>query len=73
MLKVNGLFIPMKSYVEEEFKTSLNRSILLGYEFIKKIEYNLPIENANRSLLIYEKIRKTDNKYPRNYNLIKKQ
>ena len=63
----------MKSNISEEFDESLNRAIKLGYEFIKKIEYNLPIENANRSLLIYEKIKKTDNKYPRSYNLIKKQ
>ena len=73
LLKKDGLFIPMKSNISEEFDESLNRAIKLGYEFIKKIEYNLPIENANRSLLIYEKIKKTDNKYPRSYNLIKKQ
>ena len=73
MLKKNGLFIPMKSNVIDEFNNSINKAILLGFEFIKKIEYILPIENANRSLLIYEKIKKTDNKYPRSYNLIKKQ
>lgn len=73
MLKINGLFIPMKSNVEEEFNNSLNKAILLGYEFIKKIEYDLPIEHSDRSLLIYEKIKKTDIKYPRSYNLIKKQ
>ena len=73
MLKVNGLFIPMKSNVECEFEESLNRAIHLGYEYINKIEYNLPIENSNRTLLIYEKIKKTDIKYPRSYNLIKKQ
>ena len=73
MLKIKGLFIPMKSNVEEEFNNSLNKAILLGYEFIKKIEYDLPIEHSDRSLLIYEKIKKTDIKYPRSYNLIKKQ
>ena len=73
MLKMNGLFIPMKSNVEDEFKESFNKSILLGYEFVKKIEYELPIENSNRTLLIYEKIKKINIKYPRSYNLIKKQ
>ena len=73
MLKVGGLFIPMKSNVESEFNDSVNKSILLGYEFIKNIEYDLPIENAKRTILIYEKIKKTDIKYPRSYNIIKKQ
>ena len=73
ILKINGLFVPMKSYVEDEFNESKNKSLLLGYEFIKKIEYNLPIENSKRTLLIYKKIKKTDKKYPRSYNLIKRQ
>ena len=72
LLKINGLFIPLKSNVEEEFKESINKSKLLGYEFINKIEYSLPIENSNRTILVYKKISKTDLKYPRNYNIIKK-
>ena len=73
LLKVDGLFIPMKSNVEEELKQANNKSKLLGYEMINKIDYILPIEESNRTLLIYKKIKKTDPKYPRNYNIIKKQ
>ena len=73
LLKVNGLFIPMKSNVTEEFDESIKKANILGYIFKNKIEYKLPIENSNRTLLIYEKIKTTDLKYPRNYNLIKKQ
>ena len=72
LLKINGLFIPMKSNVDIEFNESIDKAKLLGYKYINKIEYILPIENSNRTLLIYEKIKKTYMKYPRNYNLIKK-
>ena len=73
MLKVNGLFIPMKSNIEEEFEKSKKNLNSLGYKFINLEEYYLPIENSKRTILIYEKIKKTDLKYPRNYNIIKKQ
>lgn len=73
MLKVNGLFIPMKSNVIEELNNSKNKINTLGYELLNKIEYTLPIENSNRTILIFKKIKKTDSKYPRNYNIIKKQ
>ena len=72
LLKVGGFFIPLKSNVENEFNESLDKSILLGYKFIERKEYNLPIEESKRTILKYKKIKKTDNRYPRNYNLIKK-
>ena len=73
MLKINGLFIPMKSNIEGEFDSSMDKAIILGYDFINKKEYELPIEKSNRTILIYKKIKTTDSKYPRNYNIIKKQ
>ena len=39
---------------------------------IEKKDYYLPIENSKRTILIYKKIKTTDLKYPRNYNIIKK-
>ncbi len=72
LLKVGGLFLPLKSNVDEEINSSMKKSKKLGYELIKKEEYYLPIENSKRTILIYKKIIKTDLKYPRNYNLIKK-
>ena len=47
--------------VEKEYLNSL------GYRFINLEEYYLPIENSKRTILIYEKIKKTDLKYRRNY------
>lgn len=72
LLKVGGKFIPMKSNVSEELEISMNNSILLGYKLLRKIEYYLPIEKSKRTILVYEKIKETDNKYPRNYSIIKK-
>ena len=72
LLKVDGLFIPLKSNVEEELKESKNKEKLLGYTLIDKKDYYLPIENSKRTILIYKKVKTTDLKYPRNYNIIKK-
>ena len=63
----------MKAIVDEELNNSNNKAKLLGYILKDKIEYNLPYENSRRTILIYEKIKKTDNKYPREYSIIKKE
>lgn len=73
MLKVGGKFIPMKSNVEEELKNARGNIDKLSYKLVKEIEYELPIEKAKRTILVFEKYKKTDVKYPRNYNVIKKQ
>ena len=73
LLKVNGLFIPMKSNIEEELNKSKKITKDLGYELLKIKKYVLPKEESNRSILIYKKISKTSLKYPRNYNIIKKE
>ena len=73
LLKKDGLFIPLKAMVDEEYNNSIQKTKLLGYDFVKKIEYNLPIENSKRTILIYKKTKKTEDKYPREYNKIKKE
>lgn len=73
LLKVNGLFIPMKSNVEEELIKASNNIDKLSYKLVKETEYVLPIEGSKRTILTFEKYKKTDSKYPRNYNVIKKQ
>ena len=73
MLKVNGLFIPMKSNVDEELNNARNNIDKLSYKFINKYEYELPIEGSKRTILTFEKYKKTDDRFPRNYNVIKKQ
>lgn len=73
MLKVGGLFIPMKSSINEELESAKDNISKLSYNLIDRKEYYLPIENSIRIILIFKKINKTDMKYPRNYNIIKKQ
>ena len=72
LLKVNGLFLPMKSNIEDEIKNSFNLTQELGYKLIDTYKYLLPVEKSNRTILKYQKIKKTSDKYPRNYSTIKK-
>lgn len=71
-VKVNGYFIPMKGNYEEELNDSINAIKILGGEVVKTIEYQLPIENSNRSIIIIKKNKPTDQCYPRLYDKIKK-
>ena len=73
LLKVNGKFIPMKSNVLEELEKCEKNIDKLSYKLVKKIDYELPIEKSKRTLLMFEKYKTTDLKYPRNYNIIKKE
>lgn len=73
ILKVNGLFIPMKSNIDEEFENAKKNIDKLSFKLLNVIEYFLPLENSKRTILVFNKIRKTEIKYPRNYNIIKKE
>ena len=72
-IKVNGYLVVMKANIQDEIE--------LAQEIIKNIngkldkieKFNLPIENSNRTLIKIKKIGKTNNKYPRNYSIIKKE
>lgn len=70
LVKVNGYFIPLKASIDEEIKSSSNAFNELKCEIIDKIEFLLPFENSNRTLL---KIKKNgiNSKYPRKFNEIK--
>ena len=63
MLKICGYFIPLKSNVDEELKSSEKKQRLLGYSFDNRIEYELPYELSKRTILVFKKIKKTDMKY----------
>jgi len=71
-IKINGYFIALKSKYEEEIKKINSIINDLGLKLNKIINFNLPKENSERNILIYEKIKKTSEKYPRNYNTIVK-
>lgn len=70
LLKVNGYFLPLKSNVDEEIKESNQIIKELNSEIINVISYDLPIENAKRSILVIKKFKETNKKYPREYKKI---
>lgn len=72
LVKINGKLISMKSEYTDELNDAKNAINLLGGKFNKVIEFDLPIENSKRALIIVDKIKETNKKYPRNFNLIKK-
>ena len=71
-LKIKGLFIPLKSNIEEELKKSTDVIEILGGKLIKKEEFILPIENSKRTILLIEHQTKTKQIYPRSYDKILK-
>lgn len=69
ILKVNGLFLPMKANLEnEKYDNALKK---LNCTLEKTEQFLLPIENSNRSILLIKKQNVTELKYPRRFNLIK--
>lgn len=71
-LKINGLFIPLKSHYEEELKETEPFLKTLNSELTEIITYTLPIENSKRTILKITKVKPTPLIYPRNYSQIKK-
>ena len=69
--KIDGLFIAMKGpKLVEELETSNTAIEVLGGKVVEDIMYS--IENQERHLLVVQKIRKTEKKYPRKFSNIKK-
>ena len=71
LVKIDKYFIAMKGNLsnEQNYQKALNK---LNCIQIKKIEFNLPIENSCRSLVLIQKIKNTPKLYPRKYSEIKK-
>ncbi len=73
-LKKNGYFIAYKSIkAEEEIENARNALKILNAQIIDKIEYNLPLsESVKRVLIVIKKTGDTPAVYPRQNGLIKK-
>ena len=71
-LKVNGYYIAMKSNIKEEIKGITIYEKELSIKEKSRITFNLPKDNSLRTLIKYQKTNKTNIKYPRKYNEIKK-
>ena len=72
LVKVNGYYIAMKSDITEEIKGIESYEKELHIKEINRISFKLPSENSLRTLIKYIKKEKTNSKYPRKYNEIKK-
>lgn len=71
LTKINGYFIPLKGNMLEELNEIDNAMNELKVELIKVEKFILPIEESNRTILLFKKL--NDNKkYPRKYSEIKK-
>ena len=71
-LKIQGKLVFMKALCDDELEMILPKLSILGLKFDKVDKFLLPIEESNRSLIVFEKIKPTPNKYPRNIDKIKK-
>lgn len=72
IVKINGYFIPMKANIEDELSEAQTSIKILNSTLEKVISFTLPKENSIRNLVIIKKNSKTNNKYPRNFDKIKK-
>lgn len=71
MTKINGYFVPLKANMNEEINEIDNAINCLNVKLIKKEEFLLPIEQSNRTILLFQK-EKDNIEYPRKFNEIKK-
>ena len=71
-LKINGYLVFMKANCEEELNNCNKILSLLSCKISDINEFKLPKENSKRTLIKIEKINKTNSKYPRNIDKIKK-
>lgn len=72
LLKVNGIFIALKSNLNEELINIDNYYQKLKLSNEQIIQFKLPYELSNRTIYKIEKQARTPDIYPRQYNQIKK-
>ena len=71
-VKVGGLFVAMKANADEELEASENTSKALASRIKSIKKFNLIREESARTIILYEKVDKTSERYPRAYDKIKK-
>ncbi len=62
----------MKGKCDEELNKFSSKSSNLGLVLVNKEEFLLPFEESSRTLLDYQKLSKTKEKYPRRIEIIRK-
>lgn len=73
IVKVNKYFISMKGNISREINLSKKSLQILNSKILNVCEFNLPIENSLRNLILIQKQEKTSIIYPRKIDKIKKQ
>lgn len=71
-LKVKGHLVLMKANCDEEITNSKRVLAELNSDIFNISRFQLPIENSNRTIINIVKNNKTNSKYPRNIDKIKK-
>lgn len=72
LLKVNNYFIPMKAVISQEIIDCKKALKTLDCEIIDQLEFKLPKENSQRTLIKIKKTKITNKKYPRKFSEMKK-
>lgn len=70
LVKKDYYFIALKGSNKEEIIDAQNAISILGGTIEKNIEFNLPIEDSGRNIVVIKKIKNTPNVYPRRYEKI---
>ena len=72
LIRPNKYFIAMKGNISQELE-SLSRSVIkMNGTVLKIVEFLLPIEDSQRSIIVISKSGNTSIKFPRKYSEIKK-
>ena len=69
-VSINGYFIAMKGNALEELKNSRNIETKLGAKIESINEFDLIKENSKKIIILYKKVNKTKDIYPRKYDRI---
>lgn len=72
LVKINGYFIAMKGKSSEEISEIENNIKILSSEIVLIHQLTLPVEGSNRTLIKIKKMGYINNKYPRDFEKIKK-
>ncbi|CAM3198262.1 16S rRNA (guanine(527)-N(7))-methyltransferase RsmG [Filibacter tadaridae] len=66
LVKVNGLFISMKGAAADNEMADAKKAIsILGATIKEEYSFILPVENSERNIFVFEKLKNTPKKYPR--------
>ena len=71
-LKLEGNLVFMKANCDEELENIENLLEKLSLDLVDVKKFKLPIENSNRSLVIFKKKKHTSRKFPRTIDKIKR-